>query len=212
MKTHFQETAMNDKISLDQLRRKAYLAYHQDGIIDMLIGATVIGFGIWRISENIIFTSLSWLSFTVYIGLKRAITIPRFGFVRFSETQRKAQFSIALGLLMLLVLSVGGLFFFARPELIPSGVHIFMRKFHEFVISGVVALFMILFGLLFGIRRIAGYGAFMLAALWLAIQLGWPGGPTLVSIGCLILALGIALLVRFIRKYPLQPTESGNAI
>lgn len=202
---------MNKELPLDGLRRKAYLAYHHDGILDMLIGATIIGFGLWRISGNIIFSSLSWLGFTIYYGLKRTITIPRFGFVRFSETQRKAQVSIVIGLMILLIMAVGGLQFFSRPDQIPPTVQIFMRKFHEFVMSGVGALSMILFGLLFGIKRLIGYGVFMLATLWIAIQLGWPGGITLFALGCLITLVGFALLIRFMRRYPLLPVEPGNA-
>lgn len=203
---------MDPSQSLSQLRQKAYLAYHQDGIVDMLIGATVVGFGLWRITGNIVFTFLSWLSFTFYYALKRTITIPRFGFVRFDATQRKTQISLMMGLLILLMLAVGGLFFFAQPDRMPPSVLVFMRKFHEFVLSGVGAVSMFIFGLLFGIRRVTGYGIVMLLTLWVAIQLGWPGGPTLVVIGSVILLLGTVYLFRFMRRYPLQPEETGNAV
>lgn len=202
---------MNQSESLTHLRRKAYLAYHQDGIVDILIGATVIGLGLWRITANIIFTSLTWLSFSLYVGLKRTITIPRFGFVRFDDAQRKVQASLLMGLLILLLLSVAGLFFFAQPDRLPPSLVMFMRKFHEFVFGGVGALSLVIFGLLFGIRRVSGYGIFMLLALWIAIQLGWPGGLTLVAIGSVILLVGLAYLVRFIRTYPFQAEENGNA-
>jgi hypothetical protein len=195
---------MDTNTSLAQIRRKAYLAYHQDGIIDLCIGATVLSFGLWRLSGNMLFGSLSWLIFSLYLVLKRSITIPRFGFVRFNEAQRKAQISIAMGLLILLVLAVGGLFFFARPEQIPPDVHTFVRKFHEFVMSGIGAFSMILFGLLFGIKRVVGYGLLMLTTLYIAIQLGWPADLTLLSIGTTILLFGAGLLLRFFQRYPLQ--------
>jgi hypothetical protein len=201
---------MNAKLHLKQLRRKAYLGYHQDGIIDLLIGATIIGFGFWRMTDNIVFTSLSWLSFSLYVGLKRMVTIPRFGYVRFDEVQRKTQISIGLGLLIILMLAIGGLLFFARPDQLSPEMLTFMRKFHEFVMSGIGAATMILFGLLFGITRIVGYGIFMLISLWFAIQIGFPGDLTLLTIGGLILIVGFILLANFIRRYPVQSTESEN--
>jgi hypothetical protein len=202
------EFTMSTNGSLAQIRRKAYLAYHQDGIIDLCIGAIVLGFGLWRLTGIIVFSSLSWLFISFYIVLKRSITIPRFGFARFNEAQRKTQISIAMGLLILLVLALGGLFFFARPDQIPPEVHTFMRKFHEFVMSGIGAFLMVLFGFLFGIKRVVGYGLLMLTTLFITIQLGWPADLTLLSIGTVILLIGIGLLISFLRRYPRQPTEA----
>jgi hypothetical protein len=139
------------------------------------------------------------------------ITIPRFGYVRFNEVQRKTQISLGIGLMILLMLAVGGLFFFARPDQLSPELLTFMRKFHEFVMSGIGAATMILFGLLFGINRIIGYGIFMLFSLWFAIQLGFPGGLTLLTIGGLIMIVGVILLARFIRRYSVQSTENENA-
>ena len=79
------ENAMNPDMSKNPLRRKAYLAYHQDGIIDILIGATMIGFALWILLGYVLFTFISWLSFGFYVQLKNTITVPRFGYVRFQQ-------------------------------------------------------------------------------------------------------------------------------
>jgi hypothetical protein len=199
---------MDTNTSLAQIRRKAYLAYHQDGIIDLCIGATILSFGLWRLTDVVVFGSLSWLFLSLYLVLKRSITIPRFGFVRFDETKRKAQISLSLALLILLVLAIGGFFFFARPDQIPPDIRAFVRKFHEFVMSGIGAFSMILFGLMFGIKRVVGYGLMMLIILYAAIQLGWPADLTLLSMGSVILLIGLGLLLSFLQRYPRQPAEA----
>jgi len=203
---------METSKSFTQLRRKAYLAYHQDGILDLCIGATILSIGIWRLTDIIVFGSLSWLSISIYYGLKRAITIPRFGYVVFDEAKRRTQISLGIAAVILLVLATGGLFFFGRPDQLPPDLVIFVRKFHEFVMSGIGALTMLIFGLWLGIRRLAGYGFVMLIVLWTAIQAGWRGDLTILSIGSLIMLIGVILLTRFISRYPIQPSEAGNAI
>ncbi len=203
---------MKPNHSLAQLKRKAYLAYHQDGILDLCIGATILSIGLWRLTDIVLFGSMSWLSISIYYGLKRAITVPRFGYVVFDEAKRKTQISIGMALVILLVLATGGVLFFGRPDQLPPDLVTFIRKFHEFVMSGIGALTMLIFGLWLGIRRLAGYGFVMLLVLWTAIQTGWRGDLTILSIGSCILLIGAFLLVRFITRYPIQPSEAGNAV
>ena len=37
------------------LKRKIYLAYHQDGILDLVAGSVVVGFGTFMLTDNIAF-------------------------------------------------------------------------------------------------------------------------------------------------------------
>jgi hypothetical protein len=196
--------------SSNQLRRKAYLAYHQDGIIDILIGSTILGFGLWILSDIVIFTFISWLSFSFYISLKNSITIPRFGYVRFHESKRQTALAIGLGIGLLLLLLIVGILFIIGPDRILLTPITFLRKFHVYVMSGIGAVVMAIFGLWSGIRRLTSYALVMIAALVLSIQLEIIGGITLSVMGGLILLIGLALLVRFIRRNPLQRGEANN--
>jgi hypothetical protein len=206
------EVTMQTTTSLAQLRRKAYLSYHQDGILDLCVGAMILSIGIWRLTGIVVFGSLSWLSFSLYIGLKRTVTIPRFGYAAFSESKRKTQITVAILVVFLLVLGIGALFFLGRPGQLPPATVTFIRKFHEFVIMGMGALTMILFGSWLGIRRLAGYGISMLIFFWIAIEVGWRADLVIISIGSIIMLIGATLLARFLSRYPAQPNEAENAL
>lgn len=86
---------MHDNITLKEIEKKAYLSYHEDGIIDLTIGIvfSLICFT-WIIFDWL--DILPWLSlilmaifYPVYIFAKQKITIPRFGFFRFSSPRKE---------------------------------------------------------------------------------------------------------------------------
>jgi hypothetical protein len=201
---------MSTNSSFQQLRRKAYLAYHQDGIIDILIGATILGFALWILLDNIIFTCMAWLSFSFYVTLKNVITIPRFGYVRFQETKRQTVLAIGLGIGLLLLLLLVGILFILGPDRVQLDTSAFLRKFHVYVMSGIGAIVMAIFGLWSGIRRLMAYALVSIVALGLSFQMEISGGITLLVMGGLILLIGMALMVRFIRQNPAQPVEADN--
>ena len=196
--------------SLNQLKRKAYLAYHQDGIIDILIGATILGFALWILLDNTIFTFMGLLSFSNYVNLKNTITVPRFGYVRFQETKRQTALAIGLAIGMLLLLLVVGILFLLGPERIALAPVTFLRKFHVYVMSGIGAVVMAIFGLWSGIRRLTAYALVLIAALGVSFLLEVNGGITLLVMGGLVLLAGLALMVRFVRRNPAQPREANH--
>ena len=95
---------MNEKQAFDKLRRRAYLEYHKDGILDILIGLCVIGFGLNMLTDSSALLILSWMPIIFYVPLKNRITVPRFGYVRFDSDRSRsvrASMGILSGVLML---------------------------------------------------------------------------------------------------------------
>ena len=43
---------MVNKIDLKEIERKAYLSYHQDGLLDIFIGMFIFAFGLYILSES----------------------------------------------------------------------------------------------------------------------------------------------------------------
>jgi len=82
---------MSTTKEFDTLKRKVYLAYHQDGILDLVAGSVVLGFGTFMLTDNIAFLMAGWFVMTMYVFLKNRITIPRFGYVRI-DSQKKPVF------------------------------------------------------------------------------------------------------------------------
>jgi len=201
---------MNTKTTLDQLRRRAYLAYHRDGIIDILIGATIIGWSLWLLLDNIVFNSISWMSFILYVGLKNAITIPRFGFVQFDESNKRKASMVGLGVGLLLFVAIVGVLFFVGPDFLPSSLTNLMRKYDLLVLGAFGGLAMVVAGFWSGIQRLVVYAAILVGLVWLFIELDLSGLYALLISGSLIVTIGLVLMVKFILRYPLHPAEDED--
>ena len=96
---------MSTTKEFDTLKQKVYFAYHQDGILDLVAGSVVFGFGLNMLTGNIAFLMAGWMAMMLYILIKQRITIPRFGYVRFEsekKTFRKGLIGVVIGVLVLL--------------------------------------------------------------------------------------------------------------
>ena len=91
---------------IKQLSRQSYQEFHQDGIIDILVGASLLGFALWLQLDVPLFAFICWLSVSFYKSLKNKLTVPRFGFVRFEEDRKQFILSIiAAGIMLILLLA-----------------------------------------------------------------------------------------------------------
>ena len=52
---------MSTTKDFNSLKQKVFLAYHQDGIIDLVAGTVVFGFGLNMLTGNIAFLMVGWL-------------------------------------------------------------------------------------------------------------------------------------------------------
>jgi hypothetical protein len=197
---------MSSHSSIKQLNRKTYLAFHRDGIIDILVGLTFFGFGLWLLLDNILFTYISWLSFGFYRYLKKTITIPRFGYVRFEEDKKQSIMLLVFGIVLLILLLVARFYLF-ETDLSNLFLSSFLRKNHVYVMSSIGAVLLIVFGLWRGIYRFSGYGLLLFGTLAIFYLEGIPGRSALFTMGGLVLAIGLFLLVTFIQKNPIHSTE-----
>jgi len=203
---------MTEESSLKQLKRKAYLAYHQDGIIDMLIGVSILGFGLWNWLEQPIFAFLCLFSFGLYIQLKNAITVPRFGYVRFQEGKRETGLLVSLAIGLVLLMIVVGVLFILGPGRVGLAPFTFLRKFHVYVMSSIGAVVMAIFGLWSGIRRLIAYALFLLATLVITYYLELDSSIPLLLAGSSLMLIGLFLMMRFIRGNPTEPGQVNHAI
>jgi len=96
--------------NLKQLAKKTYMSYHQDGIIDLLIGWMIIAFAANMAFDESAFTFLGWLPIIMYVPLKNRITAPRFGYVKFASEHggqsRMITGFLVIGLLFLFILAI----------------------------------------------------------------------------------------------------------
>ena len=89
---------MKHNINLKNLERKAYLSYHEDGILDLFIGFNILLFGLWILADMVYLAgAFVAISTPIYTQMKKQITIPRLGYVKFTSSRTaKSQKTISL--------------------------------------------------------------------------------------------------------------------
>jgi hypothetical protein len=200
---------MSTTKDFDTLKRKVYLAYHQDGILDLTAAVVLLGFGTFMLTGSVVFLTMGAIFATLYTLMKNRITIPRFGYVRFEpqeKTMMQYWFLLGLGVLVFLAFLAGRTFQgITSPEW-----QALKQQYHMVPLSG----------MLFGLPALAaavflGLKRFYLYAL-LTVGLpalgGWFNIETyipILAVGFVMLAVGIGLLSSFLKKYPGGGNDNG---
>jgi len=205
---------MEEKINLKRIERKAYTSYHQDGLIDIFAGFFILSFGVWIILDMI---WMGWMFFivgaSVYAAAKRVFTIPRIGFVKFPQQRLKRTQAVLVGLgLLSFVLGIVTLMQVEGGSTPPW--LLFAIEYYMPVIGVSVAALFCVVGYTFRIRRMYAYALLTLIMFVTGHFLYFPLHYYVILLGTLILLFGLAMLIRFLRRYPLSATDtigdSGN--
>ena len=197
---------MSQEQDFKKLQQRTYQSYHQDGLIDIIIGLAIIGFGLMLAFDSSVFLFMSWMPIIFYVPFKNRITVPRIGYVKFSSSNLKLAMALGTGLLVMLF--IVGLYLFAVSDNISFQVKEWLGQY--LWLGGIVAVCFLGAALLTGITRFYAYAGLILlifsVGTWLAIQ------PFFIVItsGLLIEITGFWLLVRFLVKYPLNSGESTH--
>ena len=201
---------MTSRQPINQLNRQAYQEYHQDGIIDILVGASLFGFALWLQLDIPLFAFVCWLSVSSYKSLKNKLTIPRYGFVRFEEDYKQLILgTIAAGIVLALLLVAR--FLIVEGSYPQSNLAVFLRKNHPYLMSSIGAVLLLAFGLWRGLSRFKIYGLLFLGLLVGFFLVDIPGQIALFSAGGAIFVIGCYLLITFLRKHPLEEESGANA-
>ena len=145
---------MSQAVDFEALKRKIYLSYHQDGILDLAIGLSILGFGINMSTESGAFIILSWIGIMMYTPLKSAITIPRIGFVQFdSARKRRTKLLLMLGTgLMTLSLFLGAYMFF-QTDNFSAEFESWFRQYYLLILAAFPAILLAAAGIWLGVYR-----------------------------------------------------------
>jgi len=195
------------------LKRKVYLAYHQDGILDLVAGSVVSGFGVFMLTGNIGFLMAGWLAMMLYVLIKQRITVPRFGYVRVEsekKTFKKGLLSVGIGVLLVLFFFVLNIFVSRQPS--SPDMQAWIKRYHMIPLSAMMFGLPALAGAIFlGLKRFYLYALLVIGlpalGAWMNIETYIP----ILTTGLIILAFGIVLLWRFLKKYPLNRERGVDA-
>ena len=147
---------MSQEKDFKKLQQKTYQSNHQDGLIDIIIGLAIIGFGLNMAFDNAVFSFMGWLPIIFYVPFKNRLTVPRIGYVKFSASN-KIVFGLVFGGLLVLLLGVF-VFVLSGRNAFSLDLQAWLRQYYMLLFGGVAALCFLGAGLLTGITRLYVYG------------------------------------------------------
>jgi hypothetical protein len=186
------------------LRQKMLMVYHEDGILDMVVGVSVLILAGVMAFDQAVFIGFLGIPLIMYIPIKERVSVPRIGRIRFEAeevTTRRLLFFLFTGIgALLTVLAL------VRVDH-TSGIYAAIQN------NMVLIFAFLLGGTLFGAGLFLNNGRFKVYALLsLVLVLGlyalsirlW---PAITALSFLMEAVGIYKLVGFLRSYPNENDE-----
>ncbi len=203
---------MSANKDFNTLKRKVYLAYHQDGILDLTAAIVLLGFGTSMAIKSDVFLILGVILAAQYVLMKQHITIPRFGYVRFvpqEKTLMQLWFLMGLGVLVLFVVLVLNILLSNRPN--SPEMQTWIQQYHMVPLSAMLfGLPALVAAVFLGLKRFYLYAVLTvgLSAMgaWLNIETFIP----ILATGLVVLAFGIGLLSSFLKQHPVDDKVGGD--
>ena len=198
---------MTSDIDLKQLEKKTWRSFHQDGLVDIAIGMILVISMICQLFDTARFYlyALFIVPAVFHIIAQRIITRPRLGMVKFSRQRNRKRhwlfIIITTSTVFLLILTMKGIL--QKLPMTPVFIGAFIL-----ILCSILAFFLNLYRLYFyGVLITLSFAASEMIIIRTGIiargAFAW-----LVS-GIIIMASGIWLLVKFLRKYPIPAIESS---
>ena len=178
-----------------------------DGLWDIGIACALIIAGIAFLTDMVAVTAGFYLPIMLLImGLKQKVVQPRIGYVEHKGVNMKTRKVMLLLLLVGIVFLVFGLLAYmqiAEGQNSEKVIKI-VENYGAIIMGGVVALILILIGKTFSNNRFYPYSALIFIAFLAMkfIDYEYIISVSLLTCGVIILAVGLFIFIKFIRKYP----------
>lgn len=199
---------MNHRLSLRELEKAAWMRTFEHGLWDVALGSMFLMFGLTILVD---FPALSGIWIVVLLPslreLGRKIVIPRIGHVQFRERRKRATGRLSGILTATMVIGVallGFFIWFSRGGATSAWTE--WVAHHFIVVIGLIwGGGLAVTGKLVDFPRLYAYGLGVFTSLIVTdLFEGYHLGISLTLVGSLIMLVGIALFIRFIRRYPKQ--------
>ncbi|NHJ87428.1 MAG: hypothetical protein FK734_18340 [Asgard group archaeon] len=205
---------MESNHDLDKLEKKTASVIFQDGIFDMTLGLVLVAFGIASLLYNYLPDPWdSLFGFLLYIVIaiplfliQFLVTKPRLGIVKFGAKRKKINFVIiAVGVVLLLSNIVVFILIFTNILQFTGNVYLMAVIFGliPLTVFTLMAYFMsfkrlYLIGTIFSI-------SFTMKEILTIQDFNLIGNILFLSLGVIIIVIGLVCLIRFLKKYPKVP-------
>jgi hypothetical protein len=216
---------MSEMADFRQIQRRVFqLASFEDGLFDLLMGLIFLALAVYPITREllgpewniVLFLTLLALLTTGQLLLRRRVSGPRIG-VAVPRRTPKMWLLLAVTFVMVVITIVLVVLTFLGPgsDLATNAVTepATERSYLvEFIVVLVLGALFSAMGYLFGVTRLYFYGWMVglanLASVYMTHNAGWTFQLPLAVVAGIILLVGLVLLVRFLRTYPL-PAEGS---
>lgn len=209
---------MPPEIDLKDLEKKAYTSFHQDGIIDLIIGFCAVVFGIifyYEPEYYFFFVGLFIMATPMYILLKNSITVPRIGLVKF-KPERQARIKQLMTILVMItvvaVIVTNAFWIMSAMKVMPRSLIDFLDQYYMVYFGVILSAITVIGAYLADLKRFYAYGLIVLVAFVGLHFLDVPGklGLGLAIPGLAMLLSGLVLLLRFVKDYPVVKAGTTN--
>lgn len=207
-------------------RRTIQMVNYEDGLWDILLGLIFLALSLYPVTRRILGPEVNLGLFllvlaSLVVGLtlvRRSVSVPRIGVVKMRRTPQKTALTVALAVIVLATFGLVVATLLA-PGWIPSARFAGLPgwvddlKVDIAVTVVLIAVFSTM-AYMFGVRRVYAYGWLIglgnLASTALMLFSGFTFNLPLAVASGIILVIGVVLLIRFIRRYPLSEAGSEN--
>lgn len=208
---------MTQNIDLKQLERKMYKsASFQDGLIDIFMGFVLLANSFGPLFNSIgipvpwnffILSAPAWL---IFLYVKKYITTPRLGVVKFGSKRKSRRKKLIIANIFAVIITTGCVILTLTSNLsvsINKYVDIILIGLISFVIPiGIIAYFLEFYRMfIFGILILFAW--ILKAFINKRIEPPFDWIITFGSVGIIFMVVGLVLLIRFLKKYPAQLNE-----
>jgi hypothetical protein len=195
-------------LNMKEIERKAYTTLNEDGIVDIAIGCTFLGWGILLAVELPgLISLLAPLAFAIWYFGKRFLTIPRIGLIVPSKKMEHKIRNLSIFLFALGLIILAGILLWQWGNDSPLADH--SLGILGLVIAGGISII----AFLIKANRLYVYALF----LFIAFAAGENLNRSITTVDTFILSVilaaaliglsGLIVLIRFLRKYPLPVKE-----
>jgi len=193
-------------------RAKMMQVFHQDGIVDLIGGAVLLNYGFDLLNNSSLSSLFTYIPILLMTPMKMQVTIPRLGFEPFNNSQKLVrQWVLAAAALMVLTLMLLGIVVL-NPSSPVDGI---LKNLFD-VYSGLVgvgvtlAAVSALAAVLTPHKRFLVYTITPLVAAIVALALQLPVFAVVFAQAAVMMGLGLRLMMRFTRAYPLDPPKGDK--
>ena len=187
----------------------AYMHYHEDGLADTFVGLGVLLAGLmmlwdWEISLGGVWVVI-WMP--LWLSAKRSITARRVPDAKVSSEQHSGALKAAIFMCSMLIALVAVAMVVIWGQVsgnIPTWVLAGLREYLMVVLGLIGAVVIGVAGWISGFRRLYAYALLTAGASVVGYLLGASIALVVILMGGVVALWGAVLLIRFVRRYPVQ--------